>query len=295
MFFKKLFDGFASVPAGPVDIKPNGISFKPSIKVAQKFEKPFSIPPFCLNHAIASKQRIDPPRYIQTDTMLAGRGNLKTLSFLRPAPAKPGMHRKACLILEYNCLFWPQGLKFFLKPAGTFGLLGFVLEDKNNSLSLTDNPNDASSVGLAAPSGLSQKSVSDESRPLAHPIESGLNQIPAETSLSVPPAPFESLSLTVKAFPILAWILRTLSRLCSPRESIGLNSSDSTLTPRLSIPDVALQAPGVKRLSLCLSKPLVFARLMLINSLYRPLYALRLMWDFSCPHININKLLCHFI
>lgn len=113
MFFKKLFDGIASVPAGPVDIKPNGISFKPSIKVAQKFEKPFSIPPFCLNHAIASKQRIDPPRDIQADTMLAGRRNLKTLSFLRPAPAKPGVHRKACLILEYNCLFWPQGLKFF--------------------------------------------------------------------------------------------------------------------------------------------------------------------------------------
>jgi hypothetical protein len=34
---------------------------------------------------------------------------------------------------------------------------------------------------------------------------------------------------------------------------------------------------------------------MLINALYWPLYALRLMWDFSCPHININKLLCHVI
>ena len=45
MFFKKLFDGIASVPAGPVDIKPNGIFFKPSIEVAQKFEKPFISPP----------------------------------------------------------------------------------------------------------------------------------------------------------------------------------------------------------------------------------------------------------
>jgi hypothetical protein len=34
---------------------------------------------------------------------------------------------------------------------------------------------------------------------------------------------------------------------------------------------------------------------MLINALFWPLYALRLMWDFSCPHININKPLCHFI
>jgi hypothetical protein len=295
MSFEKLFDGIASVPAGPVHIKPNGISFQPSINVAQKFEKPFSIPPFCLNHAIASQQRIDPARDIQAHTMLAGRGNFKTLSFLRPAPAKPGVHRKACLILEYHGLFWPQGLKFFLKPAGTFGLLGFVLEDKNNLLSLTDNPNNASSVGLAAPSDLSRKTVSNESQPLAHPIEPGLNQMPAETSLSVPPASFESLPLTVKVFPILAWSLRTLSRLGSPRESNGLNSSGSALTPRLSIPDVVPQVPGVRRLSLCLSKPLVFARPMLINLLCWPLYALRLMWDFSCPHFNINKPLCHFI
>src|SRR4030043_1978492 len=207
MVFKKFFDGIASMPAGPVDIKPKGVSLKPSIKVAQKVGKPFSSPPFCLNHAIASQQRIDPPRDIQADTMLAGRGNLKTLSFLRPAPAQPGVHRKACLILEYNGLFGPQGLKFFLKPAGTSGLLGFVFEVKNTSSLLTNNPNDASSVGLAAPSGLSRKTASDELQPLAHPIESGLNQIPAETSLSVPPAPLESLSLTVKAFPILAWIL----------------------------------------------------------------------------------------
>jgi len=113
MLFKKLFDGIASVPAGPVDIKPNGISFKPSIKVAQKFEKPFSIPPICLNHAIAPKQRIDPPRDIQADTMLAGRGNLKTLSFLRPAPAKSGCIVKPVSSWNTIVSFGPRDSSFF--------------------------------------------------------------------------------------------------------------------------------------------------------------------------------------
>ena len=295
MFFKKSFDRLASMPASPVDIKPNGVSFKPFTKVAQKFKKSFSIAPFCLNHAVTSKQRIDPSGDIQADTMLAGCGNLKTFSFLRPAPAKSGVHRESCLILEHDCLFWPKRLKFFLKPSGIFELLDPVLEDKNNSLSLTDSQDDASSAGLAAPSGLFRKTVSDESQPLARPTEPDLNQIPAETSLSVPQAPLESLLPIAKVSPAWAWVLRTLNHLCLPRESIGLNSSGSTLVPRLSIPDVALQAPEARRLSLCLSKPLVFARLMLINVLSWPLYALRLMWDFSCPHINIKKPLCHFI
>jgi len=295
MFFKKLFDGIASVPAGPVDIKPNGISFKPSIEMAQNFKEAFSVTPFCLNHAVASKQRIYPPGDIQANTMLAGCGNLKPFPFFRPAPADPRVHCKACLILKHYCLFCSQRVKFFLKSSGISGLLGFALEDKNNSLSLTDNPNDASSVGLAAPSGLFRKIVSDESQPLARPTEPDLNRIPAETSLSVPPAFFESLSLIAKVFPAWAWVSRTLSRLYSLRESIGSSSSESTLTPRLSIQDVALQAPKARRLSLCLSKLLVFVRLMLINALSWPLYALKLVWDFSCPHINIKKPLCHFI
>lgn len=295
MFFKKLINRFTLMPAGPIDIQPNSVSFQPHVKVAQHVEESLSITPLCLNHTIAPKQRIDPARDIQADTMLACRGNLQTFSFLRPTSTQSRVHRKSCFILEHDGLVWREGLKFFLNPSGISVLLGSVLEDTNNLPSLADNQDGASIVGLVAPSGLSRRNALDESPPLARPTVHGSIQIPAETSLSVLRAPFVSSALTVKSFPLWAWVSRTLNRLCSPRESNGSNSSGSTRTPRLSTLGVALQALKEGPLSLYRSKLPVFDRLWLIIVLYWRLYALNSMWGFSCPYNNKFILQYHFI
>ena len=295
MFLKKLINRFTLMPAGTIDIQPNSISFQPPVKVAQHVEESLSITPLCLNHTIAPKQRIDPAGDIQADTMLACRGNLQPFSFLCPTSTQSRMHSKSCFILKHDGLVWLERLKFFLTPSGISVLLDFALEDTNNLPSLADNQDGASIVGLVAPSGLFRRNALDESLPLARPTVHGLIQIPAETSLSVLKVPFVSSALTVKSFPIWAWVSRTLNRLYSLRESNGSSSSGSTRTPRLSTLGVALQALKEGRLSLYRSKLPVFDRLLLTIVLYSPLYALNSMWGFSCPYDNKFILQCHFI
>jgi hypothetical protein len=295
MRFKKLINRFTLVPAGTIDIQPNSVSFQPPVKVAQNVEKSLSITPLCLDHTIASKQRIDPAGDIQADTMLACRGNLQTFSFLRPPSAQSRMHRKSRFILKYDGLVWLEGLKFFLTPAGISVLLGSVLEDTNNLPALADTQDGASIVGLVAPLSLFRRIALDESPPLARPTVHGLIQIPAETSLSVLQGSVVSSALTVKSFPLWAWVSKTLHRLCSPRESNGSSSSESSRTPQLSTLDVALQVLKEGRLSLYRSKLPVFDQLWLVIVLYWRLYALNSMWGSSCPYNNKFIQYCHFI
>ncbi len=283
------------MPTGPINIQPNSISFKPPIKMTQNIEESLSITSFCLNHTIASEQRINPTRDIQTDTMLACRRNLQTFPFLRPTTTQSRVHRESCLILEDDGFIRLKGLKFFLKPSEISVLLGSVLEDTSNLPALDDIQDGASIVGLVVPSCLFQRNALDESLTLAHPTVRGLIQIPLETSPNVLQVLFGLSALTVKFFLLWAWVSRTLCHLCLLRESNDLGSFGLIRIPRLSIQGVVLPALKEGRLSLCQSMRLVFDRLLPIIVLYWRLYALNLMWGFSCPQYNEHSLHCHFI
>ena len=118
---EKLVHGLAAMPAGPIDIEPDGLVPEPSIQMPQDQEKAGPIPACGVDQSQAPQQGGHPARDIEPLPMLAGRRNPEALPPAGPAPAQPGMLGKAGLILEDHRLVGAQGVQFFLMPAESAG------------------------------------------------------------------------------------------------------------------------------------------------------------------------------
>lgn len=295
MFLEKLLYRLSLVPTRPIDVKPDGIALQPSIEMPKHLEKCLPITAARLKHTVPTQQRGDPPRHIQSQSMLTGRGNAQALSPFSPPPTQSRMQAKARLVLEDHRLPRSQRLKFFLKPCGTSGPLRLSLADKCNWLASADTPSDASISGPALPLRLSQSAALSGSPKLAHPTALDSAQSLAAISPGVRRWLFAPWALSQWACQASASVVKPADRLGSPH---GSNGSDSyELSPRLplSILDAGPLGPKARRRSLSLPRPQGFPRPRLKDALSSLRGEPKSEKGFSCSQDSIIVAICNFI
>ena len=164
MSLKKHFNRFTFVPAGSIDIHPDGVAPETTAQRFEASKEALSIAPWCARQSRPSQQRSNPAEEIQSLMMVAGCRHFQPPSTLGPPHAQPRMKGEACLVLKHNRFTRPQILKFFLMHAETAGLLSNWLVDMNTPPASSGIPVDASSAGPAARSVLCCSSYPPPSR-----------------------------------------------------------------------------------------------------------------------------------
>jgi len=275
------------MPAGSVHIKPDGISFKPSVEMLEDFEESVPISPLRLDHPIPAQQGGYPARNVQTVLMLTGGSDTKTPSSLSPPPTQSRVQAKTSLVLEDHCLSRPQRLKFFLKPSGTCGPLGSLLAGKSSLPASDDIPGDASTSEPALLLRLSRSVVLSGPPQWGHPTGRDSAQTLEATSPNGSLALSEPLALSGWVCQASAWALKPLSPLGSPHGSTGSNSSVSSPRPRL--PSQGADPPGSAAKPLSLGRPRLqgLPRPQLKGAFSWPQDESTSAWDFSCTQVNI--------
>jgi hypothetical protein len=275
MLFEELSDWITPMPTSSVNIQPDSVATKLTIKVPQHFEKTFSIAAFRLDHSGTTQKRSYPSGNIQTFPMLAGCRNFQSLSDKRPNAPKPRVQSKTALVLKNHSFFRTQRFEFFLGSWRTSSRLLLLPGDKRDLHVLTDTQVDASSIGPDGLSALSRTYAVNGSLKWGHPTERDLNRI----SGAIPPGEAltelqssESSELDgLTAFSGQGLLLRP----CLPPASSGLRSSGSGLGPLRSTPVVALPVPRGGWLSLCQSKLLAPSLRVPVIALWTPLLGLQ--------------------
>jgi len=295
MFFKKYLNGISFMPSGTVYIKPYGISFKPIVKLAQYFNKSFTIAFWRFNHPVSTYKRSYPPRYIQPGLMLAGSWNTKTLSFFSPSPAKTWVERKTSLILEYYRFFRLQRFKFFLISPGTSAHQALSPEDMNNRPFSSYNQVDASSIEPDEPLFLFQNYVSDMSRASVHPIVRAVIQVQKAFFQGLFPADDGHLELNELGAPVSVPVLELRVPAYLPYVSRGSSSDATGPISRLSIPDADPPVSAEEPLSLFQYRLPECPERRLKDALGLLLDWLRLLFGFSCLKHSTRNTICQFI
>jgi hypothetical protein len=260
MLFEEFPDRITSMPTCSINIQPDSVSAKLTIKVLHHLEKSFSVATFGLDHSCTTQKRSYPSRNIQTLLMLAGRGNLQPFSDKRPTAAKPRMQGKTAFVLKNNGFFRPQRFEFFLGPWRTSSHLRLLLGDIHDWPASTGTRVDASSIAPDEPSFLHQSDAVNGLPMLGRPNGRDSNRtfgailpdgVPTEpqflaSSWPVVPSAFSGSGLRPRPY--------------SPPVSSGSRSSGSGPEPRISTLAAALRAQGAGWLSLCQSRLPVLSR-----------------------------------
>jgi len=259
MFFQKLPNRIALMPACSVHIQPDSVAAKSSIQVLHYLEKSISVTTFRLDHPYAAQNRSHPAGNIQAFLMLAGCRNLQPFANGRPTPAQPGMQGKAAFILKNKSFLRPQRLEFFLNSSQTSSRPQPLLADRHDRLASADTQADASSTGPGGLSALFQTAAEDGSSMWGHPIERGSirtsGAIPPD---DVPPGLQSPASAGPDGLAVFS-VPRLRPHPYLPPASSGLYSSGSALEPLRSRPVAALPAPKEGWLSLFRPTPRVLS------------------------------------
>jgi len=173
MGVKETIHRFPLMPPGSIQVKPDRIAPKTTIKMTQDFHEAFSISTVCPNNSITAQKRGHPTRKIEALLMLAGRRDAIRMSSLRPSSPQSRMERKSRLILEDHGLPRPQILKFFLTPDEIASHRSPALEGTHNWPASSDIPVDASRSELAALSSSIRTDVLSARPAWARPSEPG--------------------------------------------------------------------------------------------------------------------------
>ncbi len=269
------------MPAGLIRIQRDGVALQTPIKMSQNFNKSLTIPPFGLNHPIATQQRSYPSRKVQTFPMLAGSGHPQPLANASPTATQARMQGKTCLVLKDHCFLRTQGLKFFLKPSETAWSHPSELEDRHSWLASTGTPVDASSAELVSPLALGQTAALDVSPRWVRPNEHGLNRTLPGSFLSERQVPSVCWRLTESADPTESVAEAQPTRLDSRNESSGSSSSVLSPRPRLSILASVPRLPITGQQSLFQSRPQEWSGQKLEGDLFGLRHVLKLRWGFS--------------
>lgn len=243
---KKLFNLFSFVPAGSVNIEPEGVAAQSSIQVAQNRQKAFSIPFGGPDHSFFTQKRGHPSKHVEPLSVLACGRDSQTFPFLGPAAAHLGMEGESCFILKNNGFTRSKCSELFLYGAETSAHPEPELGHRHDWPASSDNPTGASNTGPGAPSVLCQTVFSDASLLSGHPSEIGATQN------RLAPFPDDLRGSFVTSCPVGRAALAGGAPLTSrprdhlPHESTGSHSCGSGPKPGLSIQAVALRQPATR-------------------------------------------------
>lgn len=239
---KKELNLFAFVPAGSIDIQPDGIAVQMTIKRFEANEKALSIACGHRRQPCPSEQWSNPAEKVQPFVMVTGRRHFQPPSFLGPTQAQPGVQAESGLIFKDNRFMRSQILEFFLEHAEIAGLLPNWPADKNNRPVLDGIPIDASIAGLVSPSALCQTFDSNAVPVSARPTEHGSGQLPRGSFPDRPLSVRESDLSTVPDAPADLWASKSRSRAHLLGESIHSGFDDLWTVHHRSI-QVAVPPP----------------------------------------------------
>jgi len=189
MCLKKTIHRFSLMPPGSIQVKPDRIAPKTTIKMTQHFHEAFSISTVCPNNPVAAQKRCHPTRKIEALLMLASRRDAIRMSSPRPSSSQSRMERESRLILEDDCLPRSQILEFFLTPGEIASHPSPALEGTHNWPSLNDIPVDAARSELVALSSSIRTGVLSVRPEWVRPNELGSGQNPGEIALHDLPLP----------------------------------------------------------------------------------------------------------
>lgn len=180
MFSEELPDWITPMPTSSVNIQPDSVATKLTIKVPQHFEKAFSVATFRLDDPGTTQKRSHPAGNIQTFLMLAGCRHFQPFSDERPAASKPGVQSKTAFVLKNHSFFRTQCFEFFLSSWRTSSRPLPLPGDKRDWPALVDTQVDASSIGPDGLSALFQTGAVNGLLKWGHPIEYDLSRTSGE-------------------------------------------------------------------------------------------------------------------
>lgn len=239
MSLKKQFNLFAFVPAGPIDIHPDGVAPEATAQRLEAREEAISIAPRRARQSCSSQQRSNPAEEIQSFMMVAGRRHFQPPSTFGPPHAQPRMKGEPCLVLKHNRFTRPQIPEFFLMHAEIAGPLPNGLVNKNTPPVLSGIPVDASIAGPAGRSVLRQTADSNVAPMSVHPTGPDSNQTPTGSSPNRPPPACESDLSAAPDVPAGSWASKPQDRARLSGESTHSGSGDLYPVPRRSTQDAA--------------------------------------------------------
>jgi len=274
MRFQKLPDRVTLMPTCSINIQPDGIASKATIKVLQHLEEPIPVSPLRLDHPRTAEKRGYPAGNIQALMMLTGCRHSQPLSYKRPTTAKPRMQSETAFVLKNNGFLMPQCVEFFLGPWQTSSRPRPLPGDRYDWPASIDTPVDASNTGPDELSALFRTPAVNGSPRWGRPNELGSSR----TSAVIPPdgvrAGLRSSGSSGQGGLSASSGSGLLPRLCLPLASSGLCSSDSGQEPRRSSRAAAPPEPAARSRSLCQSRHRAISRLMpttVASMLYRGL------------------------
>ena len=289
MLFEELTDRITPMPTCTINIKPNSVTAKATIKVLHYLEESLSVAAFGLNHSCTAQKRSNPSRNIQTLLMLAGRRDLQSLSDKRPTTAKPRMQSESAFILENNGFFRTQRFEFFLGSWQTSLRPRPLLGDMHGWLASNDTRADASNTELDGLSALPRTDALNGSPVWDRPIGHGSIQTSAVIPPDGVPTVRQSSVSRVLDGPTVFSESGHLPHPYLPLASSDLHSSGFGQEPLISNPAAAPPGPTGWWRSLCQPKRQVLSRLGPAIALWMPF--LRLKGRFSCPQYNISLII----
>ena len=251
MGLKKQFNLFAFVPAGSIDIQPDGIAMETTIERCEASEKALPIACGRRRQSCPSEQWSNPAEKVQSFVMVACRWHFQSRSFLGPTEAQPRVKAESCLVFEDNRLMGPQIVEFFLTQAEISGPRPNWLADKNSQPVSVGIPVDASIVAPASQSALCQTFDSNAVPMSAHPTGLDSSQPPMESSPNRPPLVHESDPLIAPDAQVVPWASKSRARARLPDESThsgfdGLYPAPHRSTP-VAVPPQTVTVPQSSR------------------------------------------------
>lgn len=282
MLLKKKIHFLPSMPSRPVHIQPQRIPPQSLIQMPQTIQKTFPVPLWLPQYPFSPQQWGNPPKNIQSLTMLTRGGNPQPFPPLGPTPTQTRMQRKSSLVFKYDRLLSPQRPEFFLKPAETSWHPRLWPANRYNWPVSIDTPSGASNSAPAEPLTLSQTAAANEPPRWDHPSATVLNHNLMAFFPNAARLPQSFQGLIEKAAQAGARLSKTRSPSRLPCASKHSSSDASSLRPRRSIP--AADPPLSAREPLSLSRYRLpgFSGQRPINAHGLPPDGLKLSLGFSC-------------
>lgn len=228
---------FAFMPFGAIDIQPDLISLKLTIKLPETIEESIPVTLGTSQHSHLAQQGCNPTEDIQSFLMLTGGEHPQSAANLAPSSAKTRVQCKTCLIFKDDGLLSCQRSEFFLKCDEISSHLRPAPADTCTLIVSSGSPVDASTTGPDVPSGVFQIDFSSGPPRSDHPTGLGSDQIPQATSPDALPIRAELLRSTEPVVQVSSRVSGTLDLFHSPCASTSSSSDASSRAPQLSIPD----------------------------------------------------------
>ncbi len=228
---------FPFMPTGAVDIQPDLIPLKPTIKLPETIEESIPVPLRTSQHSHLAQQGCNPTENIQSFLMLTGGEHPQSATNLAPSSAKTRVQRKTSLIFKDDGLLICQRSEFFLKCDEISSHLRSVPADTCTLIFSSGSPVDASTTEPDGPSGVFQIDFSSGQPTSDHPSGLGSDQIPEAISPDVLPTRAELVRSTELVAQVSSRVSGTLYLFHSPCASTSSSSDASSRALQLPIPD----------------------------------------------------------